>query len=78
MEARHEARKDQLFRDKLLAWQIGNFTGAAFGGKLKDFKHYSREETEDNSRGGFALLGRLLAMKSRGVGMTVERLTRAA
>lgn len=77
MAARHEARKTAIRDETRLAWMTGNFVGLAFGGKLKDLKHYLQDESEDASRGGAALLGALIAMKKRGVPMQIERLRKA-
>lgn len=59
------------------AWNQAALNGAAYAGKLKSLDHYLAS-TEDKSRGGMAMLGALLAMKKKGVSMTIERVSRAA
>lgn len=78
MDARFESRKADYRDDQRRAWQIANYAGAAFAGGLKDLSYYLKNESEDKSRGGMAMLGALLAMKKKGVSMTVERIKRAA
>lgn len=78
MNARFEARKNRYRDDTILAWQIGNFAGAAFAGKLKDLSHYLADPTEDKSRGGAQLLGLFMSMKKRGAPIKIERLQKTA
>lgn len=78
MEARFEARKNRNRDDTRLAWQIGNFAGVAFAGKLKDLNHYLADEIEDKSRGGSQLLGLFMSMKKRGAPIKIERLQKTA
>lgn len=38
-------RQEERAKEEIaLAWQTGRFTGAAFAGKLKDLKHYLKDD----------------------------------
>jgi hypothetical protein len=58
-------------RTVAIAWQIANFVRAD---SLKDLDHYLKAGVLDESRGGAALLGTLLAMHKRGVPMDIKKL----
>lgn len=79
MEARASAREYDQRDDLILAWQIGNFAGAAFAGKLQNLAHYLPTKGEQSPQQSSAMLfGFLMKMKRKGVPMTVERIERAA
>lgn len=78
VEARFEARKAEARDDTRRAWQIANFAGASFGGKLQDLDHYLPTEGGEKPQSVAALFGFLMKMRRKGLPMTVERIERAA
>lgn len=73
LRARLENAKREARAEIVRSWNLAALVGAAFAGKLKPLNHYLAS-TEDKSRGGAALLGALMAMKKKGVPMTIERI----
>lgn len=69
MEGRFDARKYEHRRDTTLAWQIGNFSGAASCGKLKSLNHYLKKPVKDPRE----MLAVLHSIKSAGAKMTIRR-----
>lgn len=65
-----------------MAWNIAAMTGAAFVGKLKSYSETFPPNEEEKeaatglSRDGAHLLGALFRLRSRGVSMTIEKITR--
>ncbi len=62
MDAKHEARKASFRDDTRLAWQIGNFVGAAFVGKLKDLNHYLKDDGPKKPQSAKSLLETMRAV----------------
>lgn len=79
IEAAAERQKREVERDRLLAYNIAALTGCAFAGKLKPFaEHFPPldEETESGMTDDSAkMLSALFKLKSRGVTMTVEKIS---
>lgn len=69
-------RRDR--RDLLLAWQSGGFSGLAFNGKLKPFRHYAAQmgRSQSDSGGLAPALHFFHSLKARGVPVKIERISR--
>lgn len=73
VEARGAALKREAEERKRLAWNTAALAGLAYHGKLKSFEECFAQPGKSN--GGAALLSALFKMKSRGVAMTVEKIS---
>lgn len=62
----------------MLAYNTAALTGIASVGKLRDFDHHFPAGDAVQTNGSAPLLGALFKMKRKGVGMTIERIERAA
>jgi len=76
LQGRRNADKYEAERQLRMAWHIGAFSGAAFGGKLKSFQHYRRQMDSDGKSPAAQAIGFFHALKAKGVPIKIERVPR--
>lgn len=59
-----------------LAWQIAEFVGAAFVGKLKRPEEYLTDERPVGTPGAMKVVGYLMRLQRKGIPMKIEKIER--
>jgi hypothetical protein len=73
MEGAALAAERKIEKDLLVAHQGAAWTGAAFAGKLKPFRHYRPIKKDEEVQGTDEILSAMLTLQSLGAPMNIER-----
>jgi hypothetical protein len=73
LHGRRAAHKSDAKRDLLLAWHTGAFAGAAFAGKLKPFKEYLAEPSDNRNLQHAQAIAFFHRLKAKGLPVEITR-----